>query len=297
LATPQAGLVKRAQLVAEGVGSNVVKRQLRVGSLHRRHRGVYVVGHLALAPLADETAALLACGDRAVISHRSAAHMWSLIARPPADVEVTLVGRRCRPKQGVRLHWVAAIDEQDVRLRGGLLVTSPARTLIDLALEAGYAELERAVAEARARRLLDDGELERALERSRGRRCAARMRRFLRSEGGPALTRSGGERRMRKLLRDAQLPQPVLNATVAGCEVDFLWAAQRLIVELDSYDFHGHRLAFERDRRRDMVLQDAGYQVIRITGRALVYEPLSVVAHIARALDRRARPVHRRVPV
>jgi len=261
---------------------------LRVGALHRRHRGVYVVGHLALPELGAESAALLACGDGALISHRSAAHLWSLIDRAPWAVDVTLVGRRCRPKVGIRARSVDEIDPRDVRRRRGLPVTSPDRTLIDLALDADYEQLERAIAEARAMRLILDGELEGALERSRGRPGAGRMRAFLRLEGGPALTRSGGERRLRELLRAAALPQPLVNASVAGYEVDFLWPAQRLIVEVDGYEFHRHRRAFELDRRKDMVLRDAGFHVTRITGRALVRDSLAVVAHIAREVDRRS---------
>ncbi len=288
LATAQAGSVKRAQLLSAGVAPNTVKRQLRVGALHRKHTGVYVVGHLALPELGDASAALLACGEGSLISHRSAAHLWALIDRAPAQVDVTLVGRRCRPQEGIKTRSVDEIDPRDVRRRRGLPVTGPARTLIDLALDADSEELERAIAEARAMRLIRDGELESALRRSRGRRGAGRMRAFLRAEGGPALTRSGGERRMRALLRAAGLPQPLVNASAAGYEVDFLWPAQRVIVEVDGYDFHRHRRAFELDRRKDMALRDAGFHVIRITGRALVRESLAVVAHIAREVDRRS---------
>ena len=284
----QQGSVRRDQLRAAGVSRHVIDRRVLNGNLYRVHRGVYIVGHLALPPRAMESAALLACGDGALISHRSAAYLWSLLEKPPEQVDVTLVGRRCRPKDGVRIHGVAEIDPRDVRRRGGMLLTAPARTLIDFAAHAGGAELERALAEARVRRLLRDGELEVALGRAGTRAGAGKMRALLRDEGPPTLTRSEGERRMVRLTRAARLPVPVCNSPVAGYSVDFLWPAQRVIVEVDGYVYHGHRAAFERDHRRDMELENAGYHVIRVTWRQTAEEPLAVVAHIARALERRS---------
>jgi very-short-patch-repair endonuclease len=207
----------------------------------------------------------------------------------PHEVDVTLVGRQCRPKQAIRIHRIAAIDDRDIRRRHGLPLTSPARTLIDLAAVVGEDELERLVAEARAQRLLREGELEKALERAGRRRGAARMKAFLRAEGGPAITRSKAERLLRRLLRKAELPQPQTAVRIGRHEADFLWRDERVILEFDGYQFHGHRRAFERDRRKDMALRDAGYQVIRITWRQLTEEPLVVIAHLARALDRAAR--------
>jgi very-short-patch-repair endonuclease len=241
-----------------------------------------------MAPRAREQAALLACGPRALISHWSAAHIWGIAPSSPT-VDVTLVASQRRPKPGIRTHRVSTIDDRDVRRNDRLWLTSPARTLIDLAADAGLDELERLVSEARAKRLLRRGELEAMLKRVGRCRGAARMRSFLRSEQGPAFTRSKGERTMRRLLRAARLPMPQVNARFAGYEIDFLWAAERVIVEVDGYDFHSHRRAFERDRRKDMALRDAGYEVIRISWRQLTEEPFVVIAHIARALDRAAR--------
>jgi very-short-patch-repair endonuclease len=212
-----------------------------------------------------------------------------MLDQRPADVDVTLVGRQRRPKHGVRLHRVTTLDERDRRRRHGLPVTSPALTVIDLAAEASPRELEDAVAEARVKRLIRKGELEAAVERAGRRRGAARMREFLRAEGGPAITRSRAERKFRALLREAQLPAPGLNVKIAGREVDFLWDRAKLALEVDSWQFHGHRRAFERDRRKDMILADAGYHVTRVTWRQFTEEPLAIVAHIARTLDRATR--------
>src|SRR5205823_6475525 len=114
--------------------------------------------------MAEEQAALFACGEGAVISHRSAAYLWGLSDRRPSITEVTLAGRHCRPQPGLRVHRVTRLSSKDVRSKGTIRLTSPARTIVDLAADADDHELERLVAEARAKRLLRDGELEAALE-------------------------------------------------------------------------------------------------------------------------------------
>ena len=226
--------MKHAQLLEAGVSRHRIYHAIETGALHRRHAGVYVVGHLALAPYANETAGLMACGERTLISH------WSLLAEAELKnepVHVTIVGRQCRPKQGICLHRVTTLDRGDLRRRRGLPVTSPARTIIDLSAAATWNELERLIAEARARRLIRDGELEKALERAGSRRGTAILRAVLRAEGEPGITRSEGERILRRYLRAAQLPQPRTNRKIGVWEADFLWPAERVVLELDSYDF------------------------------------------------------------
>lgn len=293
LASRQKGIVTLAQLLGADIHASRVKRWAAKGLLHRLHHGVYAVGHLALAPLALEQAALLACGDRGLISHTSALGLWGIVSAPPSEVHVMVVGHDCRRKAGIRVHRVKDIDDRDVRRRNGLPVTSPARSLIDVAASASLTELDDVIAEARARRLIRDGELERVLERCERTRGAPRMRAFLKAEMSPGLTRSKAERVMRRLMRAANLPEPVPNQRVAGWEVDFLWDAEKLVVEVDGPQFHGHRRAYERDRRKDLELTTAGYVVIRITPRQLDEEPFVVVAHVARMLDRRAQDLGR----
>ncbi|MBV8988373.1 MAG: DUF559 domain-containing protein, partial [Solirubrobacterales bacterium] len=284
LAGAQRSSIKRAQLLAAGISRHTVERRAKMGELHRKHRGVYIVGHVARVPMADEWAAVLACGDGALVSHRSAAHLWSFLSEPPSEVEVTLVGRRCRPKDGVRLHTTAWIDQRDVRYKDGIPLTSPARTLIDHAASADDAELGRALAEARVLGLVDDRELEAALERTGSRRGARALRALLRGESERGLTRSEAERVMLELVRDAGLPPPLLNAPLEGYTVDFLWPQSKLVVEVDGYRYHGHRAAFERDRRKDMTLLAAGFRVMRVTWRQLRDQPLLVAAMLASAL-------------
>jgi len=288
LAARQKGIVTHEELVAAGVHPTTIKRSARCGALHRLHRGVYALGHLALAPFAREQAALLACGRGAVISHRSAAHLWGL-APAPNSVDVTIVRGQRRPKLGVTVHESSTLEERDLRRRHGLPVTSPARTLIDFALTAISTELDDAIGEARAKRLIRDGELETAVARAGRRAGAGQIRGFLRDEQEPALTRSNAERRFRRFLRQARLPQPKVNVRIGRYEVDFVWEPEKVVLEVDGWKFHGHRQAFERDRKKDMALADLGYHVIRVTYRHFTEEPLALIAHIARVLDRRSR--------
>jgi len=284
LAGRQLSVVTFDQLRVAGLGRHAIARRLADGSLHRRHRGVYVVGSPIPLPGATQLAALFACGAGSLVSHRSAAALWGL-AHDGDEVQVTVVGRHRRSRAGIDVTQVGSLDQRDRRSRNGILVTAPARTLIDLAgVVDDDADLERAVSEARALRLIRDGEIEAALERARNRAGATRMRRFLSAETESGFTRLEAERRMWRLARDSGLPQPLCNARVNGVEVDFVWPEQRLIVEVDGYQFHGHRRAFERDRRRDQALIAAGYRVMRVTWRQLRWEPLRVAVAIAGAL-------------
>jgi very-short-patch-repair endonuclease len=289
LALRQKGIVTRAQLIALGVPPDWIKRWCKRGALHRLYPGVYAVGHLALSPLARLQAALLACGPDAVLSHAAAAFLWGLSDHLPAMIDITVKHGQRRPKQGICLHHVSSLGEGDLRRREGLPLTSPARTIIDRAAYVTMDELERLVSEARARELLRPGELEAALGRAGRRHGVGRIRAFLDSEEEPDFTRSKGERRLRRLLRQARLSQPRANARIGRWPVDFLWPDEKLVVEFDGFRFHGHRRAFERDRRKDVELVNAGYQVLRFTWRQLKEEPLAVLAAIARALGRLSR--------
>lgn len=212
-----------------------------------------------------------------------------MIENRPDNVDVTLVGRRVRPKARVRLHLLSQLDRRrDVRHIEKLPLTAPARTLIDLATTATDVELSRAVSEARALRLIRNGELEAALGRAGARAGVARMRAYLAQETEKGFTRKEAERRMQRLTTDAGLPQPRCNHKLLGKEVDFYWPENGVVVEVDGYQFHGHRSAFERDRKKDQLLTAAGYTVIRVTWRQLLHEPLRVAAVISAALAGRA---------
>jgi very-short-patch-repair endonuclease len=289
VADRQLGLITAPQLHAAGARRGSIEWRLATGTLHRHHRGIYLVGHPIPLPGAFELAAVLACGDCAFVSHRSAAALWRLAKAPSDAVELTVVGRNCRSHDGMRIHRVITLAPADQRHWNGIPVTAPARTLIDFTSVANREEAERAIAEAFALKLLTESDLLAALERAPHRAGVAQVRAILGQPGGPRRTRSDGERALLRLIRAARLPVPATDVPLLGFTADFLWPEQRLIVELDSYPAHGHRAAFERDHRRDVVHRDAGYEVLRFTGRQLEHEPFYVLAVIARALDRRTR--------
>ena len=284
IAERQYGVVTRAQLAAAGLGRGSIDHRIAAGRLYRIHRRVYLVGHPVPPRFAREMAAVLACGDGAVLSHHSAASMWLLPTSEKAEVDVTVAERDPGDHPGIRVHRARRLDPLDVRRCQRVPVTTPARTLLDLAEVVAPRDLERALNEARIRRLIQPRQILDVLERSPGRGGARALRNLL--DEGPAFTRSEAEARLLALLRAADLPPTAVNARIGKYEVDFLWRPQRLVVEVDGYAYHATRAAFERDRRRDAALQAAGYRVIRVTWRRIVDEPEAVIAHIAQALAR-----------
>jgi very-short-patch-repair endonuclease len=281
----QNGAIKLEQLLSAGLTRSAIRARVAGGRLVPLFRGVYSVGDPRLMPLVRQSGALLSLGEKAVLSHRSAAAVWGLAEPDVQVIDVTAVGRRPHPREGVRLHYAKTLT--DTTTHANLRITTPARTLIDFADQATTSELADAFGEARANRLLTDPRLNAALKRTpRNHPGAAIVRRMLK-EGG-TYDRSQAERLMRSLCKKAELPEPLMNVILNGHLVDFHWPAQRLIVEVDGYGTHGNRQAFENDRRRDQAHVAAGYVVIRITWRQLQHEPIAVAARVAQALARRA---------
>jgi very-short-patch-repair endonuclease len=144
--------------------------------------------------------------------------------------------------------------------------------------------VERALNEARVLKLVTDPELHAAIERAPLRTGVGRLRGILESELGSAMTRSEMERRLRMLVEQGDLPWPRFNAPLLGFEVDAVWPAAKLVLEVDGYQSHGNRAAFEHDRMRDQRLVAHGYVVLRVTWRQLVGEPMAVLVRLAQAL-------------
>jgi very-short-patch-repair endonuclease len=284
LAARQYGVVSREQLLALGLSPDAIKYRLAKGLLHRLHRGVYLVGHPVPPPLALEMAAVLAFGGRAVISHRSAAKLWELLPYEGEDVEVTVVGCGLRRREGVRVHAVRSLDRRDVTKRHGIPVTTPPRTVLDLAETEPERRVERAFEEGRISRRVNRRQLERLLARSPGRRGAAVLGDLLASEDEPRRTKSELEAYMLAILDSAGLPRPEVNAELGPYEVDLLWRREKLAAEVDSWRFHHTRQAFERDRQRDADLQAMGFRSMRITWRQMTSGREKLVARLAAAL-------------
>jgi very-short-patch-repair endonuclease len=291
LATRQHGVVARAQLTRLGISEDQVQRRLQRGTLVRVHRGVYAVGHLALRREGGWMAAVLAGGGGTVLSHRSAAVLWTLLASASSLVEVTVPtrsGRRSR--RGLVVHR-SAIDPVDVTRRRGIPVTRPIRTLIDLAEVLDRRSLERALDEAERLRLCSASRLRAAIVRHRGRRGAAVLATLLdEHEAGATATESQLEEAFLALCVEHGIPRPQVNARLGRYRPDFLWPAARLIVETDGRRTHGTARAFERDRRRDVELGADGYRVLRFTWRQITRDPGWVVRTVREALRRAAAP-------
>ena len=236
---------------------------------------------------------MLACGHGAVLSHRSAAALWCIRPSAGAGVDVTVSGRRAGQAPGHPAPPRALWRAQDIRIRDGIPVTSPARTLVDLADVVSRRAVERAFDEAEYLRLDCTG-----LTPIAGRPGLGRLRDVLaHHEAGSTRTRSELEERFLELCAGRGLPAPEVNARLNGHEVDFLWRGAGLVVELDGRAAHDTRRAFERDRMRDAELAVAGQRVVRVTprrleaasGRAGGADPLAHAAVVKLCLGRRAR--------
>ncbi|HEX2097421.1 MAG TPA: DUF559 domain-containing protein [Solirubrobacterales bacterium] len=197
----------------------------------------------------------------------------------PADV---IVETSLRPRAGMRLHRARSLAPADRGTVRGIPVTSPARTLLDLAALTPTGRLEAAVERCELLGLFDLRALEDVLARNRGHRAAGRLRRALalyREE--PSFTRSPLERRFLKFIDEARLPRPATNVYVEGYELDAYWERERFAVELDGFAWHRSRAAFERDRRRQEDLKLAGVEMLRVTSRRLEEEPEALAERLA----------------
>jgi hypothetical protein len=285
LAKQQYGVISTRQLEEIGYSRGVVSRAARRGQLHRLHQGVYAVGHRHLNDHGRHLAAVLACEPGAMLSHRSAGWLWGLLAGPSGTIHVTAPTRR-HTRPPLRLHF-ATLAEDDLAICDGIPVTAMARTMLDLAASLSRPRFDRVLERSEERGLFDLGEVDSVLGRVRGHAGAGRMRRAIALYRPPAFTRSQLERRFLELVRDAGLPIPAMNYNLAGYELDAYWEAERFVVELDVYETHGTRAAFERDRLRQEDLKLMGIELIRVTGPRLDREPKVVVDRLATLLARR----------
>lgn len=282
VARRQRGLVTAAPLRDAGLSKQAISRRVAARRLHRVHATVYAVGYISRSPLSREAAALLAAGPDTMLGHRSAAVGSGLLpARASLPVDVIVPRGRSLRHEGIRCHRPTHPPQpHEVVVRDGLRMTSPKRTILDLAATATLAELTKAVDEAYARGLIRPGEL----EPPPGARGSARLRRVLEGRG---VTRSGLERRFVALVKRAGLPAPDTNVVVAGHPVDAVWRAERVVVEIDTLGTHATKVVC--DRQRDADLRAAGFEPLRYTDVQLDGAPEQVVAGVARALATRSR--------
>jgi very-short-patch-repair endonuclease len=228
---------------------------------------------------------VLAYGPGTVLSHRTAALLWGFQRTPKGPIHVTAPGGRqgIERRRGIWIHRCKLAPEDRV-VRDGFPVTTVARTLFDLGEIVSLDSLRSAAEEAERLGLLRLQELEAVCERGRGRRALRPVRLLLADLRPPDEGRSPLEIRFPAFLREHRLPAPAQNVLVLGHEVDALWPAAKLVVELDSWEYHGHRAAFERDRARDPKLMIAGYRTIRVTHRRLDHEAAKLADEIRQLL-------------
>jgi very-short-patch-repair endonuclease len=259
IARRQHGLITREQLVALGMAEHIIDCRVKSRRLIPIRRRIYRLGPIA-QPLEAEMAAVLAIGDGAVISHRSAAVIHKLLAYLANDgfVDVTVVGRQPGTKPRLRIHRTRSLAADETTSRSRIPVTTPARTIIDIAPSLSPAELEQLLAEAHRKKIAS--QICALVARYPHRPGVPAIRGLL--EGKPKFSRSKAERRLLEALRRAGL-NPETNTSLAGHEVDLYLPAHGLVIEVDGAPFHSARPDRRRDYARDADLQALGLKVLR----------------------------------
>ena len=277
MARRQHGVVGRSQLIELGLTESNIEYRLQAGRLQVLHRGVYGLGPLQ-STLARWMAAVLAGGTGAVLSHRSAAELWGLIGGSSGPIHLTVSSKRRRP--GILLHRSSVLEDERTEVER-IPVTTVPRTILDCASAMTERRLERLINEADVLRLYDHLSLPTLLHRYPRRPGSRALRVALdKRNAGSTRTRSELEELLLELVDELGLQRPELNVTLQldgeTIEIDALWRAERIAVELDSRQFHDTPLAFERERRRDRRLSAAGWRPVRITWRQITEERAAV---------------------
>lgn len=265
LAERQHGVIGYPQLRALGLSRQAIHHRVRKGRLHRIHRGVYAVGHKRLTRRGRWMAAVLAGGDGAVLSHRSAAALWQLL--PERGVIHVTTARTLRDRDKIRFH-TQVLQADETITRDGIPITTVARTLLDIAASEPK-QFERAFNQAEFRRLYDQTGVRALLGRNPSRRGAGVIRAVL-ERAHVGATRDELEHRFLALVEEQGLPRPELNADLElapgrWIKPDCLWREARLIVELDGRAAHDTSSRFDSDRERDRILAIEGWTVVRVT--------------------------------
>ena len=290
LAAKQHGVVGLWQLLAVGLSSAGVRTRVAAGKLHRLHQGVYAVGRPDVAMKGRWMAAVLACGDEAVLSHQSAATLHGLLDARAGRIHVTVPRRTTVARARIRAHRCTCLAPQDRVDVDGIACASVPATLLGIAATAPRRVLDSACNRAEMQGLLDMRAVEGLLDRRRSHPGAARLRSALEVDGlGLDRTKSRLEKRFLRLAREAGLSRPAVNAwmPIPGEEMqcDFVWHRERVVVEVDAWETHGTRRAFRNDRRRDRVLRAHGWNPVRVTGDDIEHEPDAIVKQVRTLLS------------
>jgi very-short-patch-repair endonuclease len=280
IAFGQHGVVTRRQLLDAGISPGEIKRRRRSGALRPVHRGVYRVGHEAPHREATYMAAVLACGDGAVLCGMAAAHLLGLVRgrEPVPEVMAPLE----HDIEGVSTRRWRRLDPGDTMLWRGIPTTTPARTVVDLAADLDETSLARVWHEADVRFRTTPRHVEVVLALRRQAPGARKLRRVL--YGDVRIVLSELERAFLVLLGSAGLPLPRTNIVASGRRVDCRWRERRLTVELDSYRYHASRHAWEQDRTRERLARKRGDEHRRFSYDEVMQHQAYVVAEMRRLL-------------
>jgi very-short-patch-repair endonuclease len=259
IAGRQHGVAELQQLRQAGLSARMVEYRAQAGRLHRKYRGVYAVGHRGLSSEGEWMAAVLACGEGAVLSHRSAAELWALLPPLSWPIHVTVPSDCGRKKHhGIQLHRSSSLKERDCTRRNGIPVTTAARTVLDLKRVTTPAELRRAIHQA----------------------DYLGLPLSFNTDG----TRSDLERAFLRLCRRHRLPAPEVNVKIGAFTIDFYWPAYQLAVETDGWRAHRGRQAFIDDRAREAFLRQRGIDLMRFSDEQVRGDARTVAALLRRKL-------------
>ena len=273
LAAKQDGVISARQFGALGADKDWIDRRRAIGWLVPIFRGVYAIGHPPRTRRGWYFAALLAGGERSALSHRTAAAVHGMLG-PSGRLDLS-VPRSASGIQGIRIHRPRMLRRDDIVVVDGLRVTSPARTLIDLADFGKRRLLERAIDQAEFHRLhLPLGDVHHRVRR----RPRSRLLRAVIAEhvAGSTITESEAEELFLALVRRAGLPAPEPQVQLWGRRRDFVFRRARVVVEIDGRQAHDRAGAFERDAVRDAEVVVNGYRPLRFTRRAVRFDPTYV---------------------
>jgi hypothetical protein len=285
VAAEQWGVLSLDELFACGLSPSAVATRVRNGRLHPIHRGVYAVGHRKPPLDGRFLAAVKACGAGAVLSQHSAAALWGFMPWEERYPEVTVVGTWSRGHPGLRVHRTRRLDLDDTTRHHGIPVTSPARTLLDLAATLDHRPLRAATRRAQSLHHVNVRQLAEALARHGRRRGAAKLAEIIAT--GPAPTRSELEDVVLDLILRGGHVHPDVNVPyyVEGRRVipDFRWPEQRLVLEADSTTWHDNPLARADDAERQALLEAHGERVLRVTWAQAIARPGPTLARLRAA--------------
>jgi very-short-patch-repair endonuclease len=263
------GLVRFERLIAADVTPGEIKHRVRTGALLREHRGIYRVGHQAPSVEASYLAAVWACGERALLSGRAAAHHWALIKGRPPKPEVTAPTRRV--VDGVITHHCRGLVTEDGTVHRRIPITTVPVTIVELAAVLSEEELARVCHEAGVKYQTTPAQVKAVMARRGYVKGAPKLRAVL--DGTVPVSLSALERQFQKLLSEADLPLPITNKPAGSYRVDCRWPNHPLTVELDSYRYHNSRHAWEQDRQRERQARARGDEFRRYTHQDVFERP------------------------